>query len=324
MTGNADRAVHDGARQNASEITSDHSGFNTFSLLPSNVRAVEKAILFGANQARLVILVGPSGWGKTHLLKATSSLIMKADRTARPVFQNCSEGFSVNHMADHHQPLLLDDLQACSGRQRDRTMLAKAIERRIRSGHQTMLCLTANSLTCDMRQWLPYFHRWNIETIARPSTPEKRVLADHMARNEGITLGDPLLAVLANRLSGNGLTLRGALTRLRLYGDRWVTDEEILRAWGLLNPYFLDNGTWDMHQSLWELLVDRLERDHDTAIYVMRQVCGLPEDSLARYLEKPPSEIHRACKRVIATLQRGQDASGDMEKLLRRVVRRLS
>jgi chromosomal replication initiation ATPase DnaA len=175
-----------------------------------------------------------------------------------------------------------------------------------------------------MRQWLPYFHRWNIETISCPTAPEKRVLADHMARNEGITLGDPLLAVLANRLSGNGLTLRGALTRLRLYGDRWVTDEEILRAWGLLNPYFLDNGTWDMHQSLWELLVDRLERDADTAIYVMRQVCGLPEDSIARFLEKSPSEIHRACKRVSANLQKASETSGDMEKLLRRVVRRLS
>ncbi|MEQ1936270.1 MAG: hypothetical protein ABL962_20640, partial [Fimbriimonadaceae bacterium] len=180
------------------------------------------------------------------------------------------------------------------------------------------------TLPVAMRQWLPYYHRWMIETVGRPTSPEKRVLADHIARQEGLTVCDPLLAVLANRLSGNGLTLKGALTRLRLYGDRWVTDEEVLRAWGLLNPYFQDNGTWDLYHSLWELLVDRLGRDSDTAIYVMREVCGLPEDSLARYLELSPSEVHRATKRVATTLAKNPQAAGEMEKLMRRVVRRLS
>lgn len=320
MTGNVDQNV----RQNALRIVADHAGFNSFSLLPSNVRAAEKAILFGANQAKLVLIVGPSGWGKTHLLKATYSLISKADRTAKPVFKNCSDRLCLFNPAEHRQPLLLDDVQACASRQRDRTMLAKTIERRIRSGHQTMLCMTAESVPIEMRQWLPYYHRWMIETIACPTAPEKRVLAAQISSQEGISIGDPLLSVLANRLSGNGLTLKGALTRLRLYGDCWVTDEQILRAWGLLNPYFLDIGTWDMHHSLWELLVDRLGRSSDTAIYVMRHVCGLPEDSIARYLEKSPSEIHRASKRVAAILLKDDQAQGEMEKLLRRVVRRLS
>ena len=47
--------------------------FNSLAALPSNVEAIEAALMFSAGLNPFVAIVGPSGWGKSHLLGATSS-----------------------------------------------------------------------------------------------------------------------------------------------------------------------------------------------------------------------------------------------------------
>ena len=46
--------------------------FAAYAPLPSNVEAIDAALRFSAGHEILVALVGPSGWGKSHLLGAAA------------------------------------------------------------------------------------------------------------------------------------------------------------------------------------------------------------------------------------------------------------
>ena len=47
--------------------------FDTIATLPSNVEAVEAALQFAVGANPFMVLVGPSGWGKTHLLECVAT-----------------------------------------------------------------------------------------------------------------------------------------------------------------------------------------------------------------------------------------------------------
>ena len=57
-------------------------GFDTLAVVPSNVRAVESGLLFANGLLAHVAVVGPSGWGKSHLLEAVANHIA-CERGAR-------------------------------------------------------------------------------------------------------------------------------------------------------------------------------------------------------------------------------------------------
>ena len=44
--------------------------FSTIAGVPSNIQAVETGLMFANANTNFVALVGPSGWGKTHLMEA--------------------------------------------------------------------------------------------------------------------------------------------------------------------------------------------------------------------------------------------------------------
>src|SRR5687767_10490030 len=55
-----------------SEVLFKSRSFESLAAVPSNVEALETALLFATGLQSFAALVGPSGWGKTHLLEAVS------------------------------------------------------------------------------------------------------------------------------------------------------------------------------------------------------------------------------------------------------------
>ncbi len=60
----------DGVR--LSDVLFQHQtkGFENLAPLPSNIEAIEAALLFSSGVNPLTAIAGPSGWGKSHLLRA--------------------------------------------------------------------------------------------------------------------------------------------------------------------------------------------------------------------------------------------------------------
>src|SRR5436305_2223096 len=117
--------------------------FGSFMCLPSNMHALESARLFSNRSASFVALVGPSGWGKTHLLRASSDALRP--EFLRSVGVSEASDYAVNpSRPDVHAPLLLDNVQGALDRSRARLQLRLALERRVRSGRPTLLSFTGS------------------------------------------------------------------------------------------------------------------------------------------------------------------------------------
>jgi len=225
---------------------------------------------------------------------------------------------------DPQRPLILEDVQESLLRQKERTLLQQILERRIRSKRQTMLIMTSRPVVSELRRALPYFGRWSVSRIDTPSAPERRIIAQMMSESSGMKLADSLLGLLSCKLTGNGRSIKGALSRLRLEGESWQTDDEVLRACGVLYPFFLDNGTFDLGHTIYDCAKNLVDQPAELAAYTMRKVSGLPEDAVARHLEVSPSEVFRMANRVTRKLGQSEELRAQAERLAHLVVREIS
>lgn len=282
--------------------------FASFAPLPSNVEAVEAALRFSAGIDPLVVIVGPSGWGKSHILVSAANRLAK---TCGPVRHSTAvEYITGPEPLDLPGPLLLDDCQEVIGKPKLRLMLRLLLERRVRAGRPTMLAFTQSRPTRPLCNLLPTERNWCIATLEAPAPAERMLLIDQMAAAEGLALSPRLVRIIATQMHGNGRTLSGALKRLRLSGATWLDASETLRACGLLDPFFVDNPGWDLERK-----VARLAERHrarfgkvlpaDLAIYTMLREARLGEADVARALEIEPSAAYLRASRF------AQDVAGD-------------
>lgn len=282
-------------------------GFDTLAVVPSNVRAIESGLLFANGLLSHVAIVGPSGWGKSHLLEAVANHIA-CERGARSYeLWSASEWIVGSRNRNQQVSLILDNVQDVLQKLRYRQQFRIAIERRVKSGLPTLLSFTESRLTRGVRNALPCSRDWNVVLLQRPDSEEREVLVHHMALNEGVVLSLELRRILAHRLEGNGRTLLGALKRLRLNGVNWVSPEEILKACGLLNPFFAANSAWDLRDHIFEYATGSSDlaanADADFAVYAMLKVAQLCEADVARYLEIEPAKAYAIAQRVDSRLR---------------------
>lgn len=299
-----------------------HDVFKQFATVPSNLGAVENSLLFAAGLAKQCVLTGPSGWGKSALVNAMSGLMEAIDRQ-KPVCLDSADLVRRHRSIDPNLPLILEGAQECLRRQKEHAMIQQILERRIRSKKPTFLVMTSQPSVCELRRTLPYFRRWTISRMGTPSAPERRVIAQMMAEGEGLSLGDPLLSLLSSKLNGNGLSLQGALKRLRLEGEEWRTDEQILQACGILNPFFLDNGTFDLGHTIFDCARGLSDQPIELAAYAMRRISRLPEDAVARHLEVSPSEVFRMANRITRKLGQSEELRSQAARLTHLVVKEI-
>lgn len=283
--------------------------FASIAAMPSNVEAVEAALLFSAGFASFVTLVGPSGWGKTHLLEAVSFRRSLED-SCPVVATNATEYLSNPSRADAAGMLILDDVQEVLNKPRLRMMFRVALERRVRAGRPTLLAFTLPKVTRQLKSFLPSVHEWKIVCIEEPAPEERTLLINQMSAAEGLTLSPSLVRIIARQMFGNGRTLAGALKRLRLSGPVWLSSMTTLRACGLLDPFFADNGEWDL-----KMRIVRASEAHraqfskvsslDLAVYTMLRVAGLSEIEVARAVGIEPADAYLRASRFQTECENG-------------------
>lgn len=302
--------------------------FDTLAPLPSNVEAIESAMLFAQGLLPFLAIVGPSGWGKTHILEATARKIR--DAFGRPV-EVCGalDWIGVAGRAPSSEPVLLDNVQDALRRAREKQVLRIELERRIAAGKPTMLCYTFEQPPTRFRSHLPVSRAWCVNRIQAPSGAEREILVRHIAGIEGVQLATTLVRVLSHRLGGNGRTVQGALHRLRLVGDAWTDATSVLRALGLLNLFFADESSWDLREHVHEAVaqagaIGPRFGATDLGAYVMLKIAHLPEDLVALFYGITPAEAYSRA----ASLERATAANAwtrtFVEGTIERIVRDLA
>ncbi len=277
----------------------DKGGFHSFAALPSNVDAIEAALLFANGLQKFVVIHGESGWGKTHLLESAAKHHRKLFPGSTPQVLSASEWVSGFWSRMQPAPLILDHVQDCIAKTRQRIQLRLALERRVRAGWPTMLSLTGDRLPPMFSLAVPNLRDWQVATIRQPAKEERQVIVASMAKREGLALSDSLRRILSEKLTVNGRSYEGAINRLKLLGNRWCTDTEVIHACGILNAYFSDRPNWDLRDEILTIVRQHAEDPADAspmALYLMLKVAGLNEDDVAHFMEIEPNKAYAGAK----------------------------
>lgn len=284
-----------------SEILSEREAlhFRTISTLPSNIEAVEAALLFTAGLESLVAIVGPSGWGKSHLLAAVSGRLRAESAGAVPDPIDVEDWIASCNMGMQNGFAIVDNVQTCMGSPRNRQMLRLLLERRVKSRRPTILSFTARGPSRQIRALLPQPRDWRIVHLKPPTPSERELVLRQMAAGEGLALSDEFIRLLARKMKGTGCTLKGALKRLKLQQVSWLSARETLRACGLLNPFFADDSSWDLREHIMKVVSRRAgERPGipvdpvSAATYLMLREAMLSESEVAGYLKMEPKDAY--------------------------------
>lgn len=263
--------------------------------LPSNLEGLKLAALFAEGRVAFGVILGASGWGKTHILEAA------AERLAGKSIQvlQATEWAARGHRSDAQSPLILDNSQDALSKTRTRFQLLMGLERRVRAGRPTLLALTGTD-ELKLRPQLPRPREWSIAMITPPTACERELLVAQLARKLGLRLSEDVFHLLAHRMGGNGLTLMGALQRLQLERSQWLGDEGTLAACGLLGPFFADDPGWDLA----ELVCDAARSagvepslSQSASVYVLLRIARLPECWVARHFEVSPAKAYAEARR---------------------------
>jgi len=273
------------------------ASFSSFATFGGNVEAVEATLLFATGFAKYVALHGTSGWGKTHLLCAVENRIkLDGGRCPSPI---SAERFLAEPAGyNDPSPLLLDECQQVLGKTKPRAMFRIALESRMRGGHPTILAFSGPKVARTVRTVLPREREWSLCSVGAPEPAERVHLINQMAEEDGLSLAPPLVRVIAKEIHGNGRTLAGVLKRLRLSSAIWNDSDAVLRACGLLDPFFADNSSWDLKHCIQRAAENLTGVDsNDLSVYVMLRVAQLSEEDVARMLDMEPAAAYLAACR---------------------------
>ena len=275
-------------------LNSTHD-FASLAGVPSNVEAVEAALTFAGGSNSFAALVGPTGWGKTHLMEAVAGHMQREEGCVVPI-HNAMEWAVSRHGAHSREPLLLDNVQDALVRPKVRQGIRSALEKRVRNGLPTMLSFTANRPTRPLKSLLPCCQDWVVANIKAPDPRERMVVISQISTAEGVAISQGLARLLAYKMRGNGRTLVGALKRLRLYGPSWLDSRATLKACGILDPFFIDNSAWDLKEQIHRISNHsdfRHGRASDMAIFTMLREACLSEIDIAHFLGIEPSGVYQ-------------------------------
>lgn len=268
------------------------AGFANIAPLPCNVQAVEAALLFSTDHLKNVLISGPSGHGKSTIAKAAESYILQ-HRGDRVAYCSASELVQSKSLA-LSKMLIIDDAHEVLRKSKQKLQFRIAIEKRFRSGLSTMIFYTGRTQDSSLVGLMPSSRMWTKSHISEPSTQERELLVRHLSKVEQVTLSPYLVQIISSKIKGSGRVFQGSLHRLRLEQAEWLGPQNILKACGVLDPFFVDNSSWDLRHKIWKLSKDFCQRNvevdaEELACFTMLKTACLAEDGVSRYLEQNPS-----------------------------------
>lgn len=282
-----------------------------FAVVGSNCEAIQGALLFSKYQTPFVALVGPTGWGKTHLLEAVAEEFRPLHRKPIQV-QSATTWVEQSSSRENCLPVILDDVQACLQSQRHRQQLRSRLERRVRLGRPTLLSITTDRRQSRFEHMLPIEKAWNVYTLPEPRSDEWVTILNRLLENEGLEFSERLKSVMARRLGGNGRTMHGALQRLKLVSAHWLSEEDEMRALGYLRPFLKRYPNSGMRERIDRVIREVLNADQDpsmtefsrcVAIYAMRHFFELDESSIAEFYGVSPGDVYTSYSTICKAIQ---------------------
>jgi len=284
--------------------------------------------MFSTGFNPFVAIVGPSGWGKTHLLNAVAyRLSMDGKVACDPI--PVRDYLASPAKGEAAPSLILDDVQEVLVKARQRVELRMALERRLKMGRPTILALTHAKPSRQIKNFLPGGRDWTIAAMGEPLPAEREQLFSQMSAAEGLILAPRLIRMLADQMHGNGRTISGALKRLRLSGSTWIDANETLKAIGVLDPFFADNSAWDLKMKV--LRIAEQSRAQftrtaplDLALYTMNHVAGLSENDVARSASITPAEAYQRVNRFKQQVETCETTSAQARRFAELVVESLT
>ena len=294
------------------------SALASFAPLPSNVPAFEAGVHFASSLTNFVAIVGPCGWGKTHLLQAIAEQYQRQGRGCVQVM-DIHRALSAPGRLESARALLLDDVQEVFGKPKLRQLLRVLLERRMKGSRPTILAFTGDKPTRQVKLMLPNSRAWTYGVISEPEAIERMVILRQMAAKEGLAMSEELIKIVAGHMRVNGRTLSGALKRLRLGGEDWTDHRGALEALGVLNPFFSDNPDWDLLHRIHRASIE-LGFPKEYALYAMMCIANVPETNVARWADVEPAEAFAVTKQFRCQISGNPMANERISILVERVV----
>lgn len=274
------------------------NGFSSLAALPSNLGAIEAGMRFANGTTPFVVILGSTGWGKTHLINSVCKYMR---------LQGCSVNEPVSATvytdgADHIDeslPLLLDDVQDALRNMRTKTHFRRMLERRMSAKRPTMLAFSDDVTQKQIAQFLPVAREWGVQTISEPTYTERELIVRQIADVEGVRLSRPIVSLVSRQLFGNGRSIQGALQTLRLVRTDWSQREDVCEACGVLMPYLHGIEGWDVRDVVMEAIERTFERKAINGIdkdklcaYLLIVEIGISELAVSTFLGESPSKVY--------------------------------
>ena len=280
-------------------LTKRSERYHRFSVLPSNVDAVETAMMFSRGFASFVALIGPSGWGKTQL----TDCIQRDSEDSHPVrVVSAADPNGLVACQSERGALVIDDGQSVFMSPRRTHQLRRLLEQRVRQNQPTVICFAQPSWSPRLKGFIPYNRTWRIAEIAVPSADERFAVALDFSASIGIQVDARILKLVASRIPGSGRALKGALHRLSLVSDQWTTESQVLSACGVLHPLLTEAG-WDLRDHVAEMATST---SRDFTVFFMAQRLGLGEQDISGFFNIPAGSVYRISTRVSRLLRTDQ------------------
>lgn len=295
----------------AMQDSAPDASFNTLTMTGSNIRAVEAALNFARGAERLVCLIGPSGWGKTHLLRATADL-MAREFDREWTYCGALEWLEEDRRPETPAPLILDDAQLPTMDFRNRHRWFLRLNRRVTLGRPTLIGATSSSAKRWTRTYLPRAREWTIAAIREPDVEERRLIVGRMAESFGLRLSLEAVNLIALHLVGNGNSIRGFFTRLSCESVDWEKRTNVLRLCGLLSPYALGYEGWDPRDRIFDAVkvLARHRGDdeavtHQMACFLMLEIAKMSEGEVAAFFQSSPGHVYDQAEKLRLRLEDG-------------------
>jgi len=196
----------------------------------THARRVVKAMAMDrADAPRVLILYGPTGTGKTHLLHAVAHLAKSATHASRPLLMSAADLRTrlvddvrrdqlqgLAHVLEQVDLLLIDDLQALSGMPGTQVAVARLLGGVARRGARVVMAsgVTPAHLR-SLVEGLRAMTRTRTVALGAPSPDEMRRLLSTFLGAEAAVVRRRVLTQLIRRSHGDIGRLQGAVISLR-------------------------------------------------------------------------------------------------------------